>query len=56
MHVVHTAGVPPNQGRILFPNISCTMKSKNADKKIVPKVIAVLTARTLVNLPDHGKP
>jgi hypothetical protein len=35
MQVVHMAGVPPNQGRKYFPNISCTAKSKKAPRNIV---------------------
>jgi hypothetical protein len=35
MHAVHTAGLPPNQGRITFPSSGCTWNSKNALKKIV---------------------
>jgi hypothetical protein len=35
MHVVQTAGVPPNQGRIDFPSSGCTWNSKKALKNIV---------------------
>jgi hypothetical protein len=34
MQVVQTAGVPPNQGKIIFPNTGCTKKSRKAPKKM----------------------
>jgi hypothetical protein len=35
MQTVHTAGVPPNQGRMIFPRSGCTWKSRKADSRIV---------------------
>src|SRR5471032_202032 len=35
MHVVHTAAVPPNQGRIRRAMSGCTRNSRNEDRKIV---------------------
>src|SRR5512136_1510041 len=35
MHVVHTAVVPPNHGRICLAMIGWTRNSRNADRKIV---------------------
>src|SRR5688500_15510165 len=34
MQVVHTAAVPPNQGRIRRAISGCTRKSRNADSRI----------------------
>src|SRR5436190_22870435 len=35
MHVVQTAAVPPNHGRISRATSGCTMKSRNEERKIV---------------------
>src|SRR5438876_11994554 len=35
MHVVHTAGLPPNQGRMNFPMSGCTWESRKAPVKMV---------------------
>ena len=35
MHVVHTAAVPPNQGRMALLTSGCTWKSRKALTKIV---------------------
>jgi hypothetical protein len=35
MQVVHTAGVPPNQGRMIFPIRGWTWNSRKALRKIV---------------------
>jgi hypothetical protein len=35
MHVLHTAEVPPNHGRIILAMMGCTSNSRKADKKIV---------------------
>jgi hypothetical protein len=35
MHVVQTAAVPPNHGRISRAISGCTMKSRNEERKIV---------------------
>jgi hypothetical protein len=35
MHVVHTAAVPPNHGRMALLTSGCTWKSKKALTKIV---------------------
>jgi hypothetical protein len=35
MHVVHTAGVPPNHGRIRLPIIGCTRNRRNALRNVV---------------------
>src|SRR6266436_1368161 len=35
MHAVQTAGVPPNQGRIYLPRMSCFQKIRKALRKIV---------------------
>ncbi len=35
MHVLHTAELPPNQGRIIFAMTGCTSNRRKADKKIV---------------------
>ena len=35
MQVVHTAGVPPNQGSIRLPIIGCTRNRRNALRNIV---------------------
>jgi hypothetical protein len=35
MHVVHTDGVPPNQGRMYFAMSGCTAKSRKAERKVV---------------------
>src|SRR5215510_6316698 len=39
MQVVHTAAVPPNQGRISRAMSGCTRNSKNEDRKIVAACI-----------------
>ena len=36
MQVVHTAALPPNQGRIRRAISGCTRNSRNDDRKIVP--------------------
>jgi hypothetical protein len=46
MHVVHTAGVPPNQGSSTLPISSCSMNNRNAERKVT---VAGSMARTL----DH---
>jgi len=35
MQVVHTAAVPPNQGRIWRAISGCTRNNRNEDRKIV---------------------
>ena len=35
MHVVHTAALPPNQGRISRAISGCTRKRRNDERKIV---------------------
>jgi hypothetical protein len=35
MHVVHTAALPPNQGRIRRAIKGCTRKSRKEDRKMV---------------------
>ena len=42
MQVVHTAGVPPNQGKIRLPSINWTMNNRKADRKVVAMVTACL--------------
>ena len=38
MHVVHTAALPPNHGRMSRAISGCTRKSRNEDRKIVDRV------------------
>ena len=35
MHVLHTADVPPNHGRIILAMIGCTANRRKAERKIV---------------------
>ena len=35
MHVLHTADVPPNHGRMILAMIGCNSKRRNADSAIV---------------------
>ncbi len=46
MQVVHTAGVPPNQGSTYLLSSGCTSNSKNALKKIV-------SAKTQLSQPNR---
>jgi hypothetical protein len=42
MQQVHTAALPPNQGRILFEISGCTWNNKNALMKIVAAYAMVI--------------
>jgi hypothetical protein len=53
MHVFHTAGVPPRDGRTIFENMGCTAKSSAAFRKTVAVNVAA-TRRGRVD--PSGKP